>query len=202
MKSSELSKIMKKLILPDRFEKKGRLAYYTLTHRTGAIVLVGFYLDNSIDPNSFFVNYFIQCLYAPFSTYNFSLGGRIGSHWNTNNMSELQDRMNEFDVFNGLNTFNDFLVVLNNHPYYGNKTGRDVYLALTYFILNEYGKSLYFLDKIILLEKKDEYNLFFHEIENARLMKNYIKNGDYDKGIDQILLWQEQTIKGIGLKTK
>lgn len=65
---------MRKLILPDRFKKKGRLAYYTLAHKTGAMVLVGFYLDNSIDPNSFFVNYFAQCLYAPFSTYNFSLG--------------------------------------------------------------------------------------------------------------------------------
>lgn len=66
---------MRKLNLPDKFKKKGRLAYYTLAHKTGAMVLVGFYLDNSIDPNSFFVNYFAQCLYAPFSTYNFSLGG-------------------------------------------------------------------------------------------------------------------------------
>lgn len=73
MKSTELNKIMRKLIFPDRFKKKGRLAYYTLTHKTGAMVLVGFYLDNSIDPNSFFVNYFAQCLYVPFSTYNFSL---------------------------------------------------------------------------------------------------------------------------------
>lgn len=46
MKSSELNKIMRLLNFPDRFKKKGRLAYYTLTHKTGAIVLVGFYLDN------------------------------------------------------------------------------------------------------------------------------------------------------------
>ena len=44
MKSSELNKIMRLLNFPDRFKKKGRLAYYTLTHKTGAIVLVGFYL--------------------------------------------------------------------------------------------------------------------------------------------------------------
>lgn len=81
MKSSELNKIMRLLNFPDRFKKKGRLAYYTLTHKTGAIVLVGFYLDNSIDPNSFFVNYFAQCLYVPFCTYNFSLGDRISSYW-------------------------------------------------------------------------------------------------------------------------
>lgn len=32
MKSSELNKIMRLLNFPDRFKKKGRLAYYTLTH--------------------------------------------------------------------------------------------------------------------------------------------------------------------------
>ena len=105
---------MRKLILPDRFKKKGRLAYYTLAHKTGAMVLVGFYLDNSIDPNSFFVNYFAQCLYAPFSTYNFSLGNRLGSYWDINRMSELQDKLNEFDVFDKLNTFEGFLLFLKN----------------------------------------------------------------------------------------
>ena len=39
---------MRKLILPDRFKKKGRLAYYTLAHKTGAMVLVGFYLDKFV----------------------------------------------------------------------------------------------------------------------------------------------------------
>ena len=39
MKSSELNKIMRLLNFPDRFKKKGRLAYYTLTHKTGSIEL-------------------------------------------------------------------------------------------------------------------------------------------------------------------
>lgn len=189
-------------MLPDKFEKKGRLAYYTLTHRTGAIVLVGFYLDNSIDPNSFFVNYFVQCLYVPFSTYNFSLGDRIGSYWQMDRISELQEKMNEFDVFNELNTFDDFLTILKKHPYYGEKTGRDVYFALTYYILNDYSKSLYFLDKVISLEKRDNHDLFSHEIKIAQLIKDCIVNGDYDRGLSQIIQWQEQTIKGIGLKIK
>ena len=34
-----------------------------------------------------------------------------------------------FDVFNELNTFEDFLAILKKHPYYGSKTGRDVYFA-------------------------------------------------------------------------
>lgn len=200
MKSSELNKIMRLLNFPDRFKKKGRLAYYTLTHKTGAIVLVGFYLDNSIDPNSFFVNYFAQCLYVPFCTYNFSLGDRIGSYWQIDRMPDLQDKINNFDVFNELNTFEDFLAILKKHPYYGLKTGRDVYFAFTNYILKDYGKSEYFLDKIISLRKRDHHNLFSYEIENAQFLKDCIEKCNYDKGINQILLWQAQTINGLGLR--
>lgn len=200
MKSSELNKIMRLLNFPDRFKKKGRLAYYTLTHKTGAIVLVGFYLDNSIDPNSLFVNYFAQCLYVPFCTYNFSLGDRIGSYWQIDRMPDLQDKINNFDVFNELNTFEDFLAILKKHPYYGSKTGRDVYFAFTNYILKDYGKSEYFLDKIISLKKRDNHNLFSHEIENAQFLKDCIEKCNYDKGINQILLWQAQTINGLGLR--
>lgn len=191
MKSSELNKIMRLLNFPDRFKKKGRLAYYTLTHKTGAIVLVGFYLDNSIDPNSFFVNYFAQCLYVPFCTYNFSLGDRIGSYWQIDRMPDLQDKINNFDVFNELNTFEDFLAILKKHPYYGSKTGRDVYFAFTNYILKDYGKSVYFLDKIISLRKKDDNYLFSHEIENARLIKECNASGDSDKEMTLVLQWQE-----------
>ena len=200
MKLSELNKIMRLLNFPDRFKKKGRLAYYTLTHKTGAIVLVGFYLDNSIDPNSFFVNYFAQCLYVPFCTYNFSLGDRIGSYWQIDRMPDLQDKINNFDVFNELNTFEDFLAILKKHPYYGLKTGRDVYFAFTNYILKDYGKSEYFLDKIISLRKRDHHNLFSYEIENAQFLKDCIEKCNYDKGINQILLWQAQTINGLGLR--
>lgn len=202
MKASELNKIMRMLIFPDRFTKKGRLAYCTLTHRMGAIVLIGFYLDNSIDPNSFFVNYFAQCLYAPFCTYSFSLGNRIGSHWQIDRIPELQAQINGFDVFNELNTFEDFLAILKKHPYYGSEAGRNVYFALTYYILNEQRKSLHFLDKIISLEKRDNHDLFSNEIENAYLIKDCIEKGDYNRGISQILQWQDQTVKAIGLKIK
>ena len=200
MKSSELNKIMRLLNFPDRFKKKGQLAYYTLTHKTGAIVLVGFYLDNSIDPNSFFVNYFAQCLYVPFCTYNLSLGNRVGSYWDSNRISELQDCLNEFDVFDKLNSFDDFLLFLDKHPYYGSKNNQDEYFALTYYLLEYYRKSVHFLDKIISLKKRDNHNLFSYEIENAQFLKDCIEKCNYDKGINQILLWQAQTINGLGLR--
>ena len=105
-----------------------------------------------------------------------------------------------FDVFNELNTFEDFLAILKKHPYYGSKTGRDVYFAFTNYILKDYGKSEYFLDKIISLKKRDNHNLFSHEIENAQFLKDCIEKCNYDKGINQILLWQAQTINGLGLR--
>ena len=136
----------------------------------------------------------------PFSTYNFSLGNRVGSYWDSNRISELQDCLNEFDVFDKLNSFDDFLLFLDKHPYYGSKNNQDEYFALTYYLLEYYRKSVHFLDKIISLNKRDDSNLFLHQTENAQLLKGYIETGEYDKGVSQILQWQEQTIKEIGLK--
>ena len=94
----------------------------------------------------------------------------------------------------------DFSVIFHKkHPYYGSSSGRDEYYALTYYILEDYRKSVSFLDKIISLRKREDYNLFLDKIENARLLKDYIERGDYDKGVSQILEWQEQTMKGIKL---
>lgn len=202
MKTSVLNKIMKNLIFPDRFTKKGRLAYYIVSHKTGLMVLVGLYLDNSIDSTSFLVYYFAQCLYEPFNALNFSLGGRIGTYWSIDSTPELQKRINDFDVLNKLNTFDDFLYFLSYHPFYGDKLGRDNYLALTYFIFSQYDKSLFYLNEIISTEKDDNFSSYSQEVKNAQLIKNFIINKNYDKGILQLLQWQSQTIKDIGLKIK
>lgn len=166
------------------------------------MVLVGLYLDNSIDSTSFLVYYFAQCLYEPFNALNFSLGGRIGTYWSIDSTPELQKRINDFDVLNKLNTFDDFLYFLSNHPFYGDKLGRDNYLALTYFIFSQYDKSLFYLNEIISTEKDDNFSSYSQEVKNAQLIKNFIINKNYDKGILQLLQWQSQTIKDIGLKIK
>lgn len=203
MKAIELNKIMKGMHLPNKFTTKGRLAYYTLTHRTTrASVLVGLYLDSSIDPESFIAYYFFQCLYEPFCTLNFSLGDRIGNHWNKDNITKLEKKINDLRIFNNLNTFDDFVRILIKHPYYGEKTGRDSYLALTYFILKEYDKSLFYLDEIISTENDVDEKFRSSEVNNARLIKNSIINFDYNQGITQIIEWQNQTINDIGIKIK
>ena len=92
MKALTLNKILRDLTLSDKFTQKGRLAYYIVTHRTGAMVLVGLYLDKSIDSTSFIVYYFAQCLYDPFCALNFSLGDRIGSYWDIDSIPDLQKK--------------------------------------------------------------------------------------------------------------
>lgn len=200
MKTSVLNKIMTNLILPDKFTKKGRLAYYIVSHKTGLVVLVGLYLDNSIDSTSFIVYYFVQCLYEPFGALNFSLGERIGTYWSIDSTSELQKGINEIANLDELNTFDDFLMFLNNHPFYGDKLSRDSYLAFTYFILGHYDKSLFYLDEIISTERDVNFNSCSKEVKNAQLIKSFIIDRDYDKGISQLLQWQSQTIKDLGLK--
>ena len=191
---------MKNLILPNQFTKKGRLAYYLVSHKTGLVVLVGLYLDNSIDSTLFMVYYFVQCLYEPFGAINFSLGERIGTYWSIDSTSELQKRINEIGNLDELNTFDDFLIFLNNHPFYGDKLCRDSYLALTYFISGHYDKSLFYLDEIISTERDANFNSYSKEVKNAQLIKSFIIDRDYDKGILQLLQWQSQTIKDLGLK--
>ena len=202
MKALTLNKILRDLTLSDKFTKKGRLAYYIVTHRTGAMVLVGLYLDKSIDSTSFIDYYFAQCLYDPFCALNFSLGDRIGSYWDIDSIPDLQEKINKFDLFNKLNTFDDFVYFLNSHPFYGDRLAHDNYMALTYFILEQYDKSLLYLNKIILMEKDVDLKSCSQEVKNARFIKNAINNCKYNEGLLQIIKWQNQTIKDIGLIIK
>lgn len=105
-------------------------------------------------------------------------------------------------MFNKLNTFDDFVYFLNSHPFYGDRLAHDNYMALTYFILEQYDKSLLYLNKIILMEKDVDLKFCSQEVKNARFIKNAINNCKYNEGLLQIIKWQNQTIKDIGLIIK
>ena len=66
MKTTALNKIIKERQCADKFIKNGRLAYYIIKDKSGASVLIGFYLDSSVDKDAFFLQYFVQCLYVTF----------------------------------------------------------------------------------------------------------------------------------------
>ena len=56
MKTTELNKIIKEIKFADKFIKNGRLAYYIIKDKSGASVLIGFYLDSSVIKTLFSYN--------------------------------------------------------------------------------------------------------------------------------------------------
>lgn len=201
MKTSELKKVMKEIELSNHYIKEGKLAYKMIEHHTGLSILLGIYLDNTSNKESFFVQYFAQCLYVPFPTYNFSLGDRIGSYWKIENLLELNQQIKSSISlsFDKIVSFNDFITFMETHPYYGNEVGKFQYLAYTYFILEDYKKSLYYLDKIIKLKEHSNPEWFQDEIVNAEIIKESIICMNYNQGIKHLLDWQERTISNIKL---
>jgi len=196
MKSTELNTVMKGLIFPSKFVKSGRLAYYTIEHESGALILVGFYLDGTIDKNSFFLQYFVQCLYDPFVTYNFSLGDRIGHYWSKEDVDSINVELQKFVKFDRLNSFEDFIKYLKNNPYYGHS--KNPYFAYTHFILHNYTKSARYIKKILALKKSKWHPEWFEkQIKDAELINDCITKKDYDRGIEYLLEWQKETITAL-----
>ena len=107
MNKKEKIKIMKQLDLPHYFIKKDNLAYY-ITSKLGLDVVTGIYIDSSIDPENFFVQYFVQPLYIRFPTFIFNFGYRIGSHWTIKDLEKINL---ELSILNKFNDFNDFTIV-------------------------------------------------------------------------------------------
>lgn len=197
MKSAKLNKIITGLNFPVKFIKKGKLAYTIIEHVTGSKILVGFYLDCSLDKDSFRVQYFVQCLFVPFSTYNFSLGDRIGGYWSNRDIELLNNELTNFRKFDSLNLFDDFIPYLENNTYYGDNVGRTKYFALTYFIHKNFERSLLNLTDIIKLKSHPNSDWFKEDILNAEFIKRCIEEDNYQKGIKQLLKWQSDTMKSL-----
>ncbi len=200
MKTTDLNKVMKGITLPDKYIKKGRLAYYILKHDTDASILVGFLLGNCSDKDSFILHYFAQCLYEPFVTYNLSLGDRIGLHWKVRDLPEINQKLSKFNEFDTLNSFKDFIPFLEKNNYYGEVTGRNMYFALTYFIEKNFKESLKYLDEILKLKNHTNLEWLKQDILYAEQIKSYIIENDYQIGIEQLLKWQQETISAIKFK--
>ena len=95
MNSKDRATIIKNLYFPENFIKKGPLAY-KMVKKDDLCYLVGFFVDNSIDKDSFYVQYFVQPLFIEFTTFVFTLGQRVGGIWNKNNISGLQISLEPF----------------------------------------------------------------------------------------------------------
>ncbi|GHT17508.1 hypothetical protein FACS189429_1750 [Bacteroidia bacterium] len=199
MQTSDLNRIMKEINLPNKYIKKGRLAYYLIKHNSDASILVGLYLDNTSDKDTFFLQYFVQCLFIPSQTLIFSLGDRIGNHWTKQDLLDINNIIKNFNQFDRLNSFVEFIEYLRKSPYYGHLVGKNQCFAYTYFILKSYKESLHYLNEIIALKNHSNAEWFENDIKNAECIKDCIIKEDYNKGIDFIIKWQKETMLAIKL---
>jgi len=201
MKTTELNKIMKDLEFPLNYIKKGRLAYYFIEHNNGKI-LVGFYLDQTGYKESFFLQFFVQCLYVPFITYNFSLGDRIGHHWEKEDIDKINNLIEkESRKLITLSTFDNFIDYLNSHSYFGHESGKKQYYAYTFFFLDRYADCINYLDKIINLKNhnfKPEW--FIKNIKDAESLTHFIINKEYKQAKDILIKWQAETISNLKIE--
>ena len=200
MKSSELNKIMRKLSFPSCYIKKGRLAYSVIEHESGAKLLKGFYLDASINKDYFFVQYFVQSLFDSFPYLNFSLGNRLGGHLNPSEIDQINNMINSFKEFDCLKCFSDYIPFLNTHPYYGSDISKFKCYAFHYYLQSDFEKSRIFFNKIMDFENHQNSEWFETDIKTAKEFVGFINSCSFDKGINQLLQWQEETIKNLKLK--
>lgn len=198
MKTNELNKIMKKLSLPS-YLKKGRLAYSIIEHKSGAKLLKGFYLDSSTDNHSFFLQYFVQTLYDPFPTFDFSLGDRIGGHLTSTDIDEINMMLNSFKEFDFLTSFSDYIPYLESHPYHGAEINRLKCYAFHYYLEGNYDKSKFYFLKILDIDNSKNVNWVNDIIDVAKEFVSFIDSGNYIKGIENLLQWQHKTIASLRL---
>lgn len=189
---------MKQLYFPS-YIKKGRLAYSIIEHESGAKILKGFYLDSSIDKESFFLQYFVQALYRPFPHLNFSLGDRLGGHLKSSEIDKINTILSSFRDFDNLNCFSDYIPFLNSNHFYGAEINKFECYAFQYYLLGDYAKAKNYFKKIINFENSKNPEWFEDSVRIAREFVRFIDSCMYENGIKTLLLWQEETIKSLKL---
>lgn len=199
MKTVELTRLMKRIEFPNNYKKQGRLAYKLIEHTSGLSVLIGFYLDTTSDKDKFFLQYFLQCLYVPFPTFNFSLGDRLGGYLSKEDINKINSIINNTNKVDKINTFEDVILYINKNKSFGHEVNKYQYLAYTYFIIKEYNKSIEYLNKIILLNNHPNKEWFSQEIENAEKILCHIERENYEEGLKLLSQWQKQTMKDVRL---
>ena len=198
MKEYKRKQILNKLRLPLGFVKLGLFALKTIEHPSGLLIINGFYLDSDgNDSNDFYLHYFSQCLFVPFRTFSFSLGDRIGDSWSVDETAILQSKLDSFHMFDELRSFEDFINYLKKSCYLGDEVSKYENIAYTLFILQRFDDASDYLLIIISLAVNCKDGWWNAEKQRAQFLLDCIDSNDYAKGIEQLLSWQNETIKSL-----
>ncbi len=199
MKSCELNRIMQKLSFPLNYIKKGSQAYSIIEHESGAKIMKGFCLSSSINKDCFFLNYFVQPLYIRNQDIDLSLGDRLGGHLNLSDIDRTKEIIDSFKDFEQLTSFSNYISFFESHPYYGSDDNRYICLAFFYYLLSDYKKSRHFFNKIIDFENHQNPEWFEEDVKTAKEFVGYVNSCSFDKGLNKLLQWQEETLKSLKL---
>jgi len=197
MNGKDRATIIKKLNFPENFIKKGPLAY-KMVKKDDLFYLVGFFVDNSIDNDSFYVQHFIQPLFIEFTTFVFTLGHRVGGIWNKDNISDLQMSLEPF-----------FLKVPNNVPdiinyINGNFKNLDNLfkyqsLSYSYVLVQEKEAAIKELKKVSFKDLKTGPLWKQKELGRINTVLDLMEKNEFNEIRAIFGLWQQATLDAIKL---
>lgn len=199
MKNKELLKISK--LFADKYcmNNNGALSYSLIKHK-GFAILKGLFLEQSIEKESFYIQFFLQPLYVPSSTLDLSFGERIGQQWNIDSLYANIDVIDSFmNKIPELSTFIDVTNALLNLliPYYGSIDNKWLFLAYTYLIIESSVNAQFYLEKILTLDNENRW--YDDQIKAANNMIKLLENYQYEKIMEILFSWQKQTMKKLKL---
>ena len=195
MNSKEKNAIIKKLQFPANFTKKGTLSY-KLIKEDNLYYVIGFFIDDSIDKDNFFMQYFVQPLFIEFPTYVFTLGQRIGGHWNINDIPDLQGKLDKFfsqipqnihDIVNYIKK--EFGGIDNLFKYQA--------LAYSYILILDYKSAFKELNKVSYKEIEKLPLWKREELERIEVILNLLEKEKYGEIKKMLALWQRKTLENI-----
>jgi len=196
MKAKERAKIIKDIEFPDNFLKKGDLSYKIIDYK-GFKYIIGFCLDSTFDEDSFFVQYFTQPLFIPFSTLVFTLGDRIDSYWNTNMLKELESKILNKNLPRDVD---ELLIYWESKFKKFNDNYKFQAIGFTYFLMSDFEKSIKELKKVDFKDIQNQPSWKQEEIFRIKKVLTLLEERKYEEIFELFLNWQEFTIKSLKLK--
>lgn len=192
------------------------VAYKLIEHDVFKIILCLLF-DRVSDKNKFRPYYFGQSLFIPFGQFNLSFGDTIThprenpmpycrdtDYWDVDSFTKYKSLIcaKVSDFMNTVTSFQSFMNALVKHkyPYFSNDTHKAEICAYINVILKRKKDALSYLK--IVSEQPNPRNLNFVEEERQRAvtLSTLLATDNYDAIYEQLLQWQNDTIKALGLK--
>lgn len=188
--------IIRELSLPDFFSFMDGFAYY-LVRQDGYYVLVGIYIDSSIDPDSFFVQYFIQPLFIPFPTFVFTIGERIGGHWSVNDVEKINAMLANIKT---PKTFAEIKALLSTDFKRLDDLFKHEFLGYINFLLSNKEDALKELRTVAMARKYFQPGWNTEPIKRAEDFIDLINQDDQGTARSRLLQWQADTMELLKIK--